>query len=48
MNSQCVDRRLESASELTSAVALWEAKRNTRRARLVASRERPDTLDLYR
>ena len=34
MNSQCLDRRLESVSEVAAEVAPWEAKRNARKARM--------------
>ena len=34
MNSQCLDRRLDSVSAIATEVAPWEAKRNTRHARM--------------
>jgi hypothetical protein len=34
MNSQCLDRRLESAERIAREVAAWEAKRNDRKARI--------------
>ncbi len=34
MNSQCLDRRLESAARIAREVAAWEAKRNDRKARI--------------
>jgi DDE superfamily endonuclease len=34
MNSQCLDRRLDSASAIAAEVAPWEAKRNARHARM--------------
>jgi hypothetical protein len=34
MNSQCLDRRLESASEIAAEVGPWEAARNARQARM--------------
>jgi len=34
MNSQCLDRRLDSVSAIASEVAPWEAKRNARHARM--------------
>jgi hypothetical protein len=34
MNSQCLDRRLESAALIAQEVAAWESERNVRRARI--------------
>ncbi len=34
MNSQCLDRRLESAALIAQEVAAWESKRNVRRTRI--------------
>jgi DDE superfamily endonuclease len=34
MNSQCLDRRLDSVSAIAAEVAPWEAKRNARQARM--------------
>jgi hypothetical protein len=34
MNSQCLDRRLESVSEIAAEVGPWERKRNARQARM--------------
>ena len=34
MNSQCLDRRLDSVSQIVAEVAPWEAKRNARHARM--------------
>jgi DDE superfamily endonuclease len=34
MNSQCLDRRLESVSQIAAEVAPWEDKRNARQARM--------------
>jgi hypothetical protein len=34
MNSQCLDRRLESAALIAREVAAWEGKRNDRKARI--------------
>ena len=34
MNSQCLDRRLDSVGAIAAEVAPWEAKRNARRARM--------------
>jgi hypothetical protein len=34
MNSQCLDRRLDSVSAIAAEVAPWEAKRNARHARM--------------
>jgi len=34
MNSQCLDRRLDSQSRLADEVAAWESERNARKARI--------------
>jgi len=34
MNSQCLDRRLDSATRIAEEVAAWESKRNARRTRI--------------
>jgi hypothetical protein len=34
MNSQCLDRRLDSATLIAEEVAAWESKRNARRTRI--------------
>jgi hypothetical protein len=34
MNSQCLDRRLDSAEKIAAEVAAWEDKRNARQARI--------------
>jgi hypothetical protein len=34
MNSQCLDRRLDSQDRLAAEVAAWEGKRNARKARI--------------
>jgi hypothetical protein len=33
-NSQCLDRRLDSATLIAEEVAAWEAKRNARKVRI--------------
>lgn len=34
MNTQCLDRRLDSQDKIAKEVAAWESKRNTRQARM--------------
>ena len=34
MNSQCLDRRLDSQRRLADEVAAWESERNARKARI--------------
>ncbi len=34
MNSQCLDRRLDSATRIAEEVAAWEGRRNARKVRI--------------
>jgi hypothetical protein len=34
MNSQCLDRRLDSQARIAPEVAAWESKRNDRKVRI--------------